>query len=175
MNDDGIGPGYARAMARYNAWMNGKLYDAASRLSDSERKRDRGAFFKSIHGTLNHLLLVDIYLFDALEGRTPAPFPLDGEMHADFAALRAAREALDARILAWAEGLTEGSFAGTFSWYSTSTKSRRTMAMAHGVMHFFNHQVHHRGQATTLLTQAGVDVGPTDIHRMPGIAEATPA
>lgn len=169
-----IGPAYARAMARYNAWMNAKLYDAAATLSDAERKRDRGAFFKSIHGTLNHLLLVDVYLFDALEGRTPTPFPLDGEMHRDFADLRAAREAIDAKIIAWAEGLTEISFAGAFSWYSTSTKTRRTMARAHGVLHFFNHQVHHRGQATTLLTQAGADVGPTDIHRMPGIATVMP-
>lgn len=167
-------PAYTRAMARYNAWMNTKLYDAAARLSDGERKRDVGAFFKSIHGTLNHLLIVDVYLFDRFFGREPKVVPMDGEIHGDFADLRRAREDMDARIVAWAEALTEESFNSQFSWYSTSTKSRRTMAMAHGVLHFFNHQVHHRGQATTLLTQAGVDVGPTDIHRMPGIAEVTP-
>jgi len=51
--------GYARTMARYNSWMNTRLYDCCAAIPDAERKRDVGAFFKSIHGTLNHLLLGD--------------------------------------------------------------------------------------------------------------------
>lgn len=163
---------HVRTMARYNTWMNERLYALAAGLSDAERTRDRGAFFKSIHGTLNHLMVGDLYWMGWFEGRPPdsSAVRLDGELYADFAALRAARAALDARIEAWAARMDEAALSGEISFESVTLKARRRLSMWHAAIHFFNHQTHHRGQLTTLLTQAGLEIGPTDLHRMPGVA-----
>ena len=104
-------------MARYNRWMNEKLYAICADLSDAARKQDRGAFFKSIHGTLNHLLFGDIVWmarFQQLEG----PDRIIAELHADFGELRAAREAMDARILDWSAALTTEWLAAPFTYVS---------------------------------------------------------
>jgi uncharacterized damage-inducible protein DinB len=161
---------YLTAMVAYNAWMNERLYAVCAEMTDEERKRDRGAFFRSIHGTLNHLLLGDLIWLGVFTGSPPAFRSLDQELHADFAELRAARARLDGDIQAWAEGLTHERLAGDIAYYSMSVGARRKLAMWHAVVHFFNHQTHHRGQLTTLLAQAGKEIGPTDLHRMPGIA-----
>ncbi len=101
-------------LARYNAWANRRLYDAAAALSDAEYRADRGAFFKSMHGTLNHLLVGDRIWMRRFTGHGEAPTTLDAILHEDFAALRAAREAEDARILRFIEGLSEADLAGRF-------------------------------------------------------------
>ncbi len=161
---------YASLMAQYNAWMNGKLYHAATRLTDVQRKEDRGAFFKSIHGTLNHLIFADLAWLYRFTGR-----PLDGlnpgaDLYADFAQLHARRVSLDAELLAWAETLTPAWLAADFSYYSMAYKASYTRPAWTLVVHLFNHQTHHRGQATTLLTQAGIDIGATDLPALPALA-----
>lgn len=162
-----ISSSYARTMASYNRWMNDRLYDCCSKLSDEERKRDAGAFFKSIHGTLNHLLLGDrIWL-----GRfTDKPFvvsSLDRELYSDFAQLRSERKATDAAISDWIDSLSEADLAGELSYMSMVNPKPRRCPLWVAVTHFFNHQTHHRGQLTTLLVQRGIDPGVTDLIWLP--------
>jgi uncharacterized damage-inducible protein DinB len=150
-----------RAMAGYNRWMNEKLYDVCERLPDEERKRDRSAFFKSIHGTLNHLLLADRAWLGRFTGR-PVHYPkLDLELYADFAELRRERRRMDDAIEAYCATLTDASLASELVYRNFQGKEFRH-ALGVAVVHLFNHQTHHRGQVTTLLSQAGIDPGVTD-------------
>jgi uncharacterized damage-inducible protein DinB len=154
---------HARRMARYNRWMNEKLYACCARLTDEQRKQDVGAFFKSIHGTLNHLLLADRIWMGRFTGVPFAARSLDQELYADFAELRAERARTDADIAAWVESLREHDLDGVLSYTSMVNPAPRTEPMDLAVTHFFNHQTHHRGQLTTLLMQRGIDPGVTDL------------
>jgi uncharacterized damage-inducible protein DinB len=165
-----VTPALARTFARYNRWMNERLYGSCATLGDAERKRDAGAFFKSIHGTLNHLLVADSVWMGRFEGPAFVPSSLAQELHAEFVDLREARAAMDARIEAWAGSLTDAELAGTLHYTSIVGPAPRTCAMTLAVAHFFNHQTHHRGQLTTLLFQAGVDPGVTDLIVVPAQA-----
>jgi uncharacterized damage-inducible protein DinB len=158
-----ISPEYARTMARYNEWMNGSLYDASAKLSDEQRKEDMGAFFKSIHGTLNHLLLAARIWMGRLVARPIAVTSLAQELYSDFDTLRAERAATDRAISAWAASLTGEILAGDLSYTSIVNPQPRGTPMGIVVTHFFNHQTHHRGQLTTLLMQRGIDPGVTDL------------
>jgi uncharacterized damage-inducible protein DinB len=165
------GPAWAKTLAAYNRWMNERLYVLSAGLSDEERKRDRGAFFRSIHGTLNHLLLGDRVWLGRFLG---APFQvasLDQELYADFAELRAERVRTDAEIEAWAAALAPADFEGTLRYTSFLNPAPRAFPFWAAATHFFNHQAHHRGQLTTLLTQAGVDPGVTDLIWLPELLE----
>jgi len=165
---------YLALLARYNADMNRKLYDAAAQLPPGELAADRKAFFGSLHGTMNHLLAADtIWLkrfsthpadFPALQAThaLPQPASLTQSFGTDLPALRACREQLDAIILAWAPQVTEADLAHTFEYRSMRGDAYRRH-FGDVVLHFFNHQTHHRGQASTLLSQAGVDIGVTDL------------
>ncbi len=165
-------------MAAYNAWMNDKVYAAATRLPDDEVMRERGAFFGSIFGTLSHLVVADtIWLkrFALLPARNatqaaaldpirdaPLPERLDERPYPDLAALAARRRELDAVIADWTAALGEDDLIAVLRY--TDTRGRPfARALFPLLMHFFNHQTHHRGQVTTLLSQAGQDVGVTDL------------
>ena len=161
---------YLTAMAAYNAWMNEKLYAICDGMTDEERKRDRGAFFRSIHHTLDHLVFVDHFWMSWFQGRPPANTKLGAEMFADWDALKAERVRMDAEITAWAATVPDDTLAGDLVFDSLTLKTKRKLAFWHAVIHYFNHQTHHRGQVTTLLTQAGKEMGATDLHRLPGIA-----
>ena len=163
----GIGVEYVQTMARYNQWMNAKLYALCAGLPDEDRKQDRGAFFKSIHGTLNHLLLGDRIWMGRFLARPFAVKSLDQELYSDFAELRRERERTDVEILTWAKGLTAEQLAATLTYTSIVGVQTRSQALWTLVMHFFNHQTHHRGQLTTLLSQCGVDPGVTDLLWLP--------
>lgn len=157
-----------RLMARYNRWMNERLYESAATLTDAERKRDRGAFFKSVHGTFNHILAGDSLWIGRFE-RIPFDWRgFDHELHADFAQLCAARAAMDERIGRFVDGLSPAWISSPFEYAKLSGALVKVDGFA-ALTHFFNHQTHHRGQATTLLSQAGIDPGDTDIVAMPGI------
>ena len=161
----------ARVLAEYNAWMNGKLYAACAALPDEERKRDRGAFFHSIHGTLNHVLLADSIWMGRFAGPPFAFKGLDQELHASFDELRAHRTEMDERISRWAGGLTDAALGAKLEFKSAITKRTHAPTLWRVVLHFFNHQTHHRGQITALLSQAGVDYGVTDLFLMPGLLD----
>jgi uncharacterized damage-inducible protein DinB len=156
-------------MARYNRWMNHKLYAICADLSDEARKQDRGAFFKSIHGTLNHLLFGDIVWMARFQQRA-VPNRIIAELHADFGELRTAREAMDARILDWSATLTPHWLAAPFTFTSNVDRKVRTLPAWVLVAQLFNHQTHHRGQLTTLRSQLGIDPGVTDIPFLPEFA-----
>jgi uncharacterized damage-inducible protein DinB len=158
---------YAQTMASYNVWMNTRLYAACAELSDDQRKRDLGAFFKSLHGTLNHLLLADRIWLSRFK-RTPYTVAsLDQELYADFAQLRAQRQETDDDINAWVNALSVHDFDGRLSYVSIVNPQPRTCPFWFAVVHFFNHQTHHRGQVTTLLKQSGSDPGVTDLLWLP--------
>lgn len=159
---------YAMAMARYNQWMNGKVYEAAAQLSDAQRKANRGAFFESVHGTLNHLLLGDRSWMQRMHGEPVTMTSPHEELFSDFEELRAARLAMDQTLLDWAASLEAVEPSRSYSFVSVTYQKTITLPYVAAVMQIFNHQTHHRGQVTTLLTQLGVDVGPTDIPLMPG-------
>ena len=159
-------------MARYNDWMNRKLYAACARLTDAERKQARGAYFGSIHGTLNHLLFGDTAWMRRFTGR-----PLDGlhatmEFHPELQALREMREIFDQEIIEWAGKLKPEWLAADFTYTSLVGGARQTLPAWQAVTHMFNHQTHHRGQVTTLLSQFGVDVGVTDLTGLPTLRGA---
>jgi len=167
-----------QALARYNAWMNEKIYATAARIPDAERRRDVGAFFHSIHGTLNHLLLTDrawLWRFtgdagvaqslDAAGNPIAPTRRLDQELYADFEQLRRERARTDGDIMTFVAGLTDDRLAADLTYRTTAGEAQRH-PLWWAVSHFFNHQTHHRGQVTTLLVQAGHDPGVTDLVAM---------
>lgn len=165
-----ITPDYARLMAAYNGWMNLRLYAACASIADDERKRDRGAFFKSIHGTLNHLLYGDRSWMSRFLGRDLGWKGPADELYADFGELRRAREELDRVIVQCAAGITPAWLSEDFTYTSKIDGRRRTLKAWVLVSHMFNHQTHHRGQLTTLLSQPGIDPGVTDLPWLPALA-----
>jgi uncharacterized damage-inducible protein DinB len=177
MTDMPIGRPYLVSMAAYNSWMNGKVYDAAGRLPADEIARDRGAFFKSILGTLNHLLYADlVWIGRFREGRARIGDPSVLMLHENLRDLRQARTALDREIEDWAGMVDEAWLSRPFTFTTLKGDAQFTFPAFVLVMQFFNHQIHHRGQVTTLLTQAGEDVGVTDIVGLPGLTQiVTPA
>jgi uncharacterized damage-inducible protein DinB len=160
-----------RAMARYNRWMNERIYELCEKLPDAERKRDRVAFFRSIHGTLNHLLLGDRLWLGRFLAREFRVGTLADELYGDFSELRRERNKTDAEILEWVETLDEKRLAAPLKFRSMVGNRDRSFPLWFAVQHFFNHQTHHRGQVTTLLMQAGVDPGVTDLLWLPGTEE----
>jgi len=158
---------YPELMAEYNRWMNEKVYAACAGLSDEERRRDRGAYFESIHLTLNHLIWGDGIWLGRFNGKSYPASNVGGELYTEFDQLRAARVELDAEILAWAEGLTPAWLSEPMTWKSMLYGFTQTQPRWILVTQMFNHQTHHRAQVQTMLTQTGVDIGPTDLPVLP--------
>jgi uncharacterized damage-inducible protein DinB/quinol monooxygenase YgiN len=159
---------YAAALAAYNSWMNDRIFSVSAELSDEERKRDLGAFFKSVHLTLNHLLLADQAWLQRFRGLPVTMISPAQELFDDFASLRAARRSMDDDIEAWvAHDLSAAWAAQPFAFYSVAYGKDRVIPGWAAVVHLFNHQTHHRGQVTALLKQLGKDPGVTDIPWMP--------
>jgi uncharacterized damage-inducible protein DinB len=168
-----IDHGYVVQMARYNAWMNDQVFEAAAQLTEEALMLDRQAFFGSLFGTLNHIAVADTVWLKRFAGALPhsalaathglsMPRALDIELFNDFDGLRTYRELLDRIIEKWAAELTDDDLSHTLH-YTNMQGVPAHKPLGGVLMHFFNHQTHHRGQATTLLTQAGQDVGVTDL------------
>jgi len=160
-----ISPAWVVMMATYNAEMNRRLFGAAARLPDADRRAPRGAFFGSIHGTLSHLLWADRMWMSRFDGwDTPAEtVAQSADAVPDFDALAAARAEADRRMQGWAARLTPAALEGDTAWFSGAMQRdmRRPTAML--VAHLFNHQTHHRGQVHAMLTAAGEATGATDL------------
>lgn len=152
-----------RTMARYNRWMNEKLYETCARLSDDELKLDMKAFFGSIHGTLNHILLTDRVWLGRLTGQPFAVRSLDQELYAEFILLAQERRKTDDAIEHLVAGLSQAEMDDIIPYRSISLEKETSATRGFILLHLFNHQVHHRGQATTLISQLGHDVGVTDL------------
>ena len=164
-----IDPGYVQRMARYNRWQNENLYGVADTLTDAERRRERGAFFGSIHATLNHLLWGDQIWMSRLAG-SPRPeggIPESVSRHAQWSDLKRERGAFDEIIIEWADHLDPAWLAGDLTWFSVAAKTELSNPRWLLVTHMFNHQTHHRGQTHCMLTQAGGKPKDTDLPLMP--------
>ncbi|MEJ2479079.1 MAG: DinB family protein [Acidihalobacter sp.] len=163
-----------KLFAVYNRLMNERLYAASGELSDDELRRDRGAFFKSVLGTLNHIMVGDIVWLQRFAGHPasaqalayvsgqPRPAALTTILFDDLARLSEERARLDRLIIDWIDALSATDLGDEIT-YSNMSGTVYTQRYAGLISHLFLHQVHHRGQATTLLSQSGIDFGDTDL------------
>ena len=160
-----ITPEFVRTMAAYNAELNRRVYGAAGRLPDAERRADGGAFWRSILGTLAHVYWADRMWLSRLGVGKPPEVTIgqSDRIIEDFDALWAARQRLDAEIEAWAAGVEPAALEGELEWFSGATRRQMRRPRALCVMQVFNHQTHHRGQVHALLTRSGEDTGATDL------------
>lgn len=165
---------YFSHLASYNQWMNRKLYDAAAGLPEETLHQDRGAFFGSIFGTLNHIAIGDILWFkrisrafpglaslQCIDELPPPTFP-DTPLCETLAGLAGLRSMLDEAILAFCADAASERLGEALEWTSTNGVVKKKL-LGDVLLHVFNHQTHHRGQATTLFSQLGIDVGATDL------------
>ena len=160
---------YCVMMARYNAWQNRQLDDLLEALDPAELTADRKGFFGSILGTLNHLLWGDLMWISRFDGG-PAPdgtIPDSPARHPTLGTWQAERFRTDGRIKLWADRLNSVDLKGNLEWYSGAIGRQMSMPMQVCVVHFFNHQTHHRGQVHAMLTAAGSKAPVTDIPFMP--------
>ena len=163
-------------LAQYNRWMNEKLYTTCAAISDEERKRDMATPFHSIHGTFNHLLLVDRLWLGRFRNEEFRITTLADELYSDFGELRRERNKTDDAIDAWLATVRESELASPFTFHSRSRDQDHTLPMASVMLHFFNHQTHHRGQITAMIESLGYDCGVTDLLWLPGLETGiTPA
>lgn len=160
---------HVRLMARYNRWQNENLYGVADGLPDSERRRDRGAFFRSIHETFSHVLWADRMWMSRFTGapRVAGGIRESVSLYPDWQALKDGRRRADDDIIAWASGVDAAWLAGDLTWYSAAAERELSQPCWKAVVHVFNHQTHHRGQIHAMLTQAGGKPGDTDLPFMP--------
>lgn len=174
-------------MAQYNSWVNNHIYELAASLSEEKRQRNLGTFFKSIHGTLNHLLLVDRvwlgrfatgsgYTFNALrDANLVFEFESLGQiLYADFIDLRRERMETDKVIEKWMQELEPEMLLAHVHYFSSTLKIELEHPLWFALTHFFNHQTHHRGQVTTLFSQLGQDYGITDFFAMYNLVKDAP-
>lgn len=162
-------------LADYNHWMNAALHAAAARLDAGLLAEPRGAFFGSILGTLNHLVVADTLWLQRFAANDPGhwqplqpvaalppPRRLDETACPDLDAWWQRRQLLDQAIADWIGTLQPGDLERVIEYRNMAGQAHRRR-LSHLLLHFFNHQAHHRGQATTLFHQLGVDVGPADL------------
>jgi len=150
------------SLANYNAWANEKLYDAVAHLPAEEIARERdGAFFTSILGTLNHILLADRVWLDRLEDQPQRHWKLDEIIDMELESLRSLRRVEDRRILAFCDEVGQSSLKNNIT-YTTIAGDKLTTRLDRVLTHIFNHQTHHRGQAHALILEAGAEPPPLD-------------
>ena len=157
--------------AKYNKWMNDHFYMLSDSIADDERKRDVGAFFKSIHGTLNHILLGDRLWMSRFQNTDFDIESLDQELYSDYAELKNQRAITDSNISNYVGSLTSDALNQPITFVSKVKQSEHTYILRDCILHFFQHQIHHRGQVSTLISQLGIDIGVTDMMWMPGIEQ----
>jgi uncharacterized damage-inducible protein DinB len=151
---------YFRAMAHNNAWANHRLLTACGQLNDAEFQAQRVSFFPSIMQTLNHILTVDWFYVDALEGGTLGPKAWENETPCPtMATLMPAQAAVDRRLITLCDGLSDAALAGETRMHRADRiQIDRTDKV---LLHLFEHQIHHRGQAHAML--AGTDAKPPQL------------
>ena len=150
-------------LATYNRWANARVYEVAAALSEEELNRDAGAFFGSLIGTLNHVLVADRIWLKRFTGEGSAPTRLDTILHPDLIGLTGARVAEDRRIVEWVGSLSDEALAGRFTYVTVTDVRTVSQRLAPALAHFFNHQTHHRGQAHATLTALGQPSVPLDL------------
>jgi uncharacterized damage-inducible protein DinB len=165
-----ITPDYVKVMARYNLWQNSQLYSILKQMDDAELERDRGAFFGSIKGTLNHLLCGDLLSLSRFAG---GDFPkIESasqfvDLYKTISIWSSERFRCDNRIIAWAESLKQIDLLGELTWKSITMDKEVKTPLSLCITHYFNHQTHHRGQVHAMLTAAGQKAPVSDLLFMP--------
>jgi uncharacterized damage-inducible protein DinB len=150
----GVLEDHFRMFALYNRWANAQLYAAAAKLPEAELAAPRGAFFGSVLGVFNHLLVADRVWLGRLTGNSPVGQRLDEVLFTSLAPLAAARTAEDARLIDHVFTLTDEKIASTLPFLALSGAPME-QKLSHLLAHIFNHQTHHRGQAHDLMCQIG--------------------
>jgi uncharacterized damage-inducible protein DinB len=150
-------------MARFNAWVNERLYNSVAELPEAAYREDRGAFFGSVHHTLNHILVVDRLWTGRIEGSDRGVRALDQILYDDFESLRAARREEDRRLIALVDGLDEARLAAPVRYTRIIGEGEEEVRCGHILITLYNHQTHHRGQVHALLTQNGIVPPPLDV------------
>jgi uncharacterized damage-inducible protein DinB len=150
-------------LARFNAWVNRRLYDAVAKLPPAVYHAERGLFFGSIHRTLNHLLVVDRLWAGRFEGVNRGIVSLDQIIADDLASLRRARDDEDARLIRLVDTMPIERLAEAVEYTRIIGKGQEEIRRGHILMTLFNHQTHHRGQVSAALTQDGIEHPPLDL------------
>ena len=161
-------------MANYNQRMNKQIYQVSDKLGKEKLEKDMGAFFGSILGSLNHILVGDLLWLSRFGGHSsdyvtllklneyPKPQKLNDVLYSEFPELYKTRKEVDHLIQYWLKDETKEMHFEQNLTYSNSKGITSSRNFGELVSHFFNHQTHHRGQVSTLLYQFGYDVGVTD-------------
>lgn len=142
-------------LANYNRWANERIYDAAGELDEDEWRRDVSAFFVSLCGTLNHILVADRIWMRRFSGTGPTPVRLDECIASDREKLRSLRAQEDTPIIDWIDTLSDDAFQKSFSYTTVTDGKTISQLLGSALAHLFNHQTHHRGQAHGILSQLG--------------------
>ena len=150
-------------MAAYNQWANDRIYAAASGLSEEDLRRDVGAFFHSMHGTLNHLYVTDVIWMSRFRGLPNPPWTLDHIAHGPLTELAARRKLLDRDIRGYVLSLSDADLEEEFTYSRVTDPAPVTQILREALAHFFNHQTHHRGQAHAILSVTGHAPPPLDL------------
>jgi len=154
---------HLRRMARYNRWANERLYAACRDLPEAEYRKPRQAFFGSLHGTLNHILVGDRLWLARIEGAPPPALRLDDQPCASLDELDVARSAEDARMIGLVDGYREDEIGRTVRYRTVTRPGEFSTPLHLCWLHLFNHQTHHRGQAHDQLSQTTVPPPPLDL------------
>jgi uncharacterized damage-inducible protein DinB len=157
---------YCRLMARYNTWQNASLVTAADGLTNEDRWKDRGAFFQSIAATLNHLYWADALILERLKGNERPEETIKHSLTSpsDWDAFKALRLRRNEEIEEWSARLLDADLNGMLVWYPGDGSTRIEKPKTLCAVQLFNHQTHHRGQVHAMLTAAGAEPEPTDLH-----------
>jgi uncharacterized damage-inducible protein DinB len=149
--------------AAYNQWANTLVHSHAAQLPDADYKRDRGAFFKSVHGTLNHILVADRIWMKRFTGEGDAPKRLDAIISENLEKLSIERGREDRRIVDWLSHIDAKALSGRFTYTAVTDMRTVSQRLAPALAHLFNHQTHHRGQVHALLTGFGLVAPSLDL------------
>lgn len=152
-------------LAKYNRLANVRLFDCCSELSPTQRKKDRRAFFRSIHGTLNHIMIGDRIWLSRFQGETVPSTGLDEILYDDFDELWEERQSMDRRLSEFVEAKDPDFLEEKISYINN--EGHRYDDPVHLLLpHLFNHQTHHRGQVHDMICQTDVDSPVLDMHRV---------
>ena len=149
--------------ARYNAWANKRLYAVAEQLSAEELAKDRKGFFKSILGTLNHILLADLIYRERLEKKPTTFTRLDEIIYDNFGELKSAQFDQDDWYRNFCNDMDLQELEGTLSFDTVETGEFFSLPLRMCLTNLFQHQIHHRGQTHHMLGHAGLEPPPLDV------------
>lgn len=165
-----------RRYARYNAWLNQSLLEASLSLPKSEQDKDQNIFFQSLTGSWNHIMVGDLLwlnrlakIFPILDDQMdqwPKPTKLNQMLYSNLEDLTKPRQQLDELIIQWCDFLRESDCEDRLQ-YHNSQEELQVRPLPDVLQHLFNHQTHHRGQISAVLSQLGIDYGTTDFIAMP--------